>query len=114
MENEFPRIPVHGKFGLTCKAILRCLYKRQDGTTGTKDLMKVLRPEQRQKAYEEIQTAVEKLLAAKLVTGKRAVEPGRVFFNKLCLTPKGEIEVIQQRKLPDYIVLDMPRPRRNN
>jgi hypothetical protein len=65
MENKDPvKLTIDTKFGLAGKAILRCLYGSQDRTLGTKELMKILRPqqiegEQEQQAYEEIQAAVE-------------------------------------------------------
>ena len=80
--------------------------------------MRILRPqqiegEQDQQAYEEIQVAVEKLIAAKLITGKRVPESERVFFDKLHLTRKGEIEAIRRKDTPDYIVVNSPRPQRD-
>jgi hypothetical protein len=126
MENKHPIITIHGKFGfgLVGKTILRLLYRTSDKTLGTKDLMRILRPEQvdgeqEQKAYEEIQAGVEKLLGARLVTGKWVVESERVFFDKLHLTSKGLIEAIQMRNRErdgeevDFIIMDVPRPRRD-
>jgi hypothetical protein len=119
MKNEHPIITVPGEFGLAGKDILRRLYTSKDKTLGTKNLMRILRPqqiegEQEQKAYEEIQDAVEDLLMAGLVTGKKVVESGRVMFEKLNLTPKGIRKAIRVRKLePNFIIMDVSRPRRD-
>jgi hypothetical protein len=115
METERQVFDISGPLGIVGKAVLGCLYKHANGTIGTKDLMKILRPSQNevgqeQKAYEEIQGAIEKLLLARLVTGKRVPESEKVYHIKLRLTPKGEVEALRQRDLPDTLVVDLPRP----
>jgi hypothetical protein len=56
MGKEPIAVNISGKFGVAGKAILLYLYRRPDGTIGTKELMKILKPdqcegEQEQKAY---------------------------------------------------------------
>jgi|SRR5713101_2369264 len=118
MANEHSVILVPGKFSATEQAILSCLYERCDGADGTRELMKVLYPdqstaEQQQQAYEETQRGIENLIVARLIRGKRVPESGNVYHHKLRLTAKGEEEAIKEKHRAKVIISHIPRPQRN-
>jgi hypothetical protein len=119
MANENSVILIPGKFSATEEAILSCLYESCDEAVGTRELMKTLYPdqstaEQQQQAYKETQRGIENLIVARLIEGPRAPESGIVYHVKLRLTTKGEAEAINGRNRLKVIILDAPRPQRNN
>jgi len=115
-------VKVQGKFNETEEAILEFLYTHPNGW-GTYSLTRELRPEpktglseeQKLKAFDEIQHAIETLVAAKVAKGKRLRDAsGRVYFEKLQLTANGEAEAIKQRRRVKQIVGHFARPRRSD
>src|SRR6202008_4206190 len=94
-KNKPLEVELAGEFSETEEAILAYLYAHPDGDIGTPGLMTILRPaedtaEQRHEAYKVTQYAIETLVAACLVKGKRYPGFGDVYHAELRLTPKGE------------------------
>jgi hypothetical protein len=109
MEDKI-EIDLPGKFNPEEEAILEYLYVNPAKTVGTRSLIKALKPEkssaeQQQYTYEEIQSAIETLIAEELARGKRVAVAGRVCFEKLRLTQKGEVTAIKERKRAKKLVV---------
>jgi hypothetical protein len=103
MADDKMEIGIPGKFSPEEEAILDHLYNHPDEMIGTGTLIGTLKPDQeatekRQQSYEEIQGAIETLVAQGLAKGKRVSISGRVCFEKLRLTPRGEVAAIKERK----------------
>jgi hypothetical protein len=91
------------------EAILDHLYNHPGEVIGTGSLMGTLKPdrdapEKEQQAYEEIQGAIETSVAHGFAWGKRVSTSGRVCFDKLRLTRKGEVAAIRERKREKKLV----------
>ena len=105
---------IPGKFNAAEEAILEYLYVHPAKTIGTKSLIRAFKPDlttikQQQRAYEEIQSAIETLIADELARGKRVSSSGRVCYEKLRLTQKGEVAAIKERKRERKFVVSIRR-----
>jgi hypothetical protein len=103
---------IPGKFNAAEEAILEYLYVHPGKTIGTKSLIRAFKPhlttiKQQQQAYEETQSSIETLIADELVRGKRVCSSGRVCFEKLRLTQKGEVAAIKERKRERKFVISI-------
>lgn len=103
---------IPGKFDATEEAVLEYLYVHPGRVVGTEDLIREIKPdpgttEQRQYTYDEIQGAIETLIADKIARGKRVSVSGRVSFEKLSLTRRGEVAAIRERKREKKLVVSI-------
>jgi hypothetical protein len=112
MERKYIESIIPGDFGETEESILDYLYQHPGHGTGTAQLVKALKPqpdnepETGKQAFQEIQKAVEALILARVVRGKRRAALGDVYFDDLVLTPKGELAAIKARRRLKKVLID--------
>lgn len=99
MTNDNFEVNVPGKFTPTEEAVLEYLYGHPTESIGTADLARIVKSDQDAIGpVNETQYAIETLVAARLVKGKRVSESGKIRFVGLRLTTKGEAEAIKQQR----------------
>jgi hypothetical protein len=103
MEDEHFNVDTPSTFSPPEEAILGYLYKNPGANIGTATLVQILKYErsttEQQQPLDEIQYAVESLIVAGLVRGKRVSESGKIQHIKLRLTTRGEkIAIKEQRR----------------
>jgi hypothetical protein len=95
------------------------LYNHPIQNIGTSDLLTLLKPETENahlgefrsekidEMLEEVQHEVESLILAKLVSGERILQSGKVRHTALKLTAKGECKAIEKKRSPKKLILDV-------
>jgi hypothetical protein len=112
MAEDSIEIKIPGEFNAAEEALLEYLYVHPAKTTGTRSLTRNLRAdrsttEQKQYTYEEILSAIETLIADRLAAGKRVSTSGRLSYEKIRLTTKGEAAAIKERKREKKIAIEI-------
>lgn len=115
-------ISLPGRYTEIEEAILNYLYENPSTPTGTAHLLIALRPQQtpasfepvvgeaRNKEFDEIQYAIETLIADGLAAGQRIVQSQRLQYVQLKLTRKGEAQAIVEKRRPKEVTSTIPRP----
>lgn len=108
MDGKWPEIEIPPEHGVHETAILMYLYENSEPASLGR-LSEALNI-----AADEALIAVENLLVKKFIKAKRVAEKKNVSYVKIQLTNKGEVESIKAKRAPSKIILDIPRPKREN
>ena len=106
MTDQHYDMNIPGKFTPLEEVILEFMYENPNESIGTASLALVPKIAAVQ-TIDEVQYAIESLILARLVRGKRTLQSGKVRHIKVKLTAKGEAVAIQEQRRVKNIRLNI-------